>query len=175
MTHSIKKCLIAYYSRKGNNYSGGRIVNLSIGNTEMAATMIQEMTGGDLFEIKTIKTYPADYWETTEVAKEELNENARPELTAQVQNMDDYDTIILGYPNWWSHPPMAVFTFLEAYNLAGKTILPFCTHEGSGMGVSEREIKRICPSAKVEKGLAIRGSSVKGSTAAIKSWLKSLI
>jgi flavodoxin len=171
MIDSNKKILIAYYSRKGQNYVGGRIVNLPIGNTEVAAKMAQELTGGDLFEIRPVKTYPDDYTEATEVAQHELRKNARPVLVAQVDNMDQYDIIILGYPNWWGTMPMAVFTFLEFYNFSGKTIIPFCTNEGSGMGSSERDIKKLCPNAKVEKGLAIRGGSVNNAANAIKSWL----
>jgi len=166
-----KKCLIAYFSRKGQNYVNGSIVNLPVGNTEVAAKIAQEVTGGDLFEISTVKTYPVDYTETTEVAQDEKRKNERLELTVHLDNIDEYDVIILGYPNWWGTMPMAVFTFLEKYDFAGKTILPFCTHEGSGMGQSERDIKRICPSAKVEKGLAIHGSSVKSAEGTIKSWL----
>jgi len=166
-----KKILIAYYSRKGQNYVGNRIVNLPVGNTEVAAKMAQELTGGDLFEIQTVKSYPVDYNETTEVATVEKRTNARPELSTHVNNMDQYDTIILGYPNWWGTFPMAVFTFLEEYDFTGKTILPFCTHEGSGLGGSERDIRKLCPNANVLPGLAIRGGSVKGAGNAVKSWL----
>jgi flavodoxin len=165
------KTLIAYFSRKGANYVNGSIVNLQVGNTEAAAKMAQEAVGGDLFEIKTVKTYPADYTETTKVAQTELRQNARPELAAHVENMDEYDTIILGYPNWWGTMPMAVYTFLEEYDFTGKTILPYCTHEGSGLSGSERDIKRLCPTANVEKGLAIHGGSVNSAAGKIKSWL----
>jgi len=168
---SDSKILIAYYSRKGENYVGSRIVNLAVGNTEVAAKMVQEITGGDIFEICTVKSYPADYTETTEVATIEKRANARPELSTHVNNMDRYDTIILGYPNWWGTFPMAVFTFLEEYEFAGKTILPFCTHEGSGLGGSERDIRELCPGAKVLPGLTIRGAGVKGANDAIKSWI----
>jgi len=171
MSDSNKKILIAYYSRKGQNYVGSRIVNLPVGNTEVAAKMAQELTGGDLFEIKTGKSYPVDYTEATEVAAAEKRANARPELTSHVGNMNLYDTIILGYPNWWGTFPMAVFTFLEEYDFTGKTILPFCTHEGSGLGGSERDIRRLCPDAKLLPGLAIRGGSVIGASDSIKSWL----
>jgi flavodoxin len=171
MSDSNKKILIAYYSRKGQNYVGSRIVNLPVGNTEVAAKMAQEITGGDLFEICTVKSYPVDYTETTEVATVEKRTNARPELSTHVNNMDQYDTIILGYPNWWGTFPMAVFTFLEEYDFSGKTILPFCTHEGSGLGGSERDIRKLCPEAKVIPGLAIRGGSVKNAAETIKSWL----
>jgi flavodoxin len=175
MSFSNKKILIAYYSRKGRNYAGGRIVNLPVGNTETAAKMIQEITGGNLFEIRTVKTYPVDYTETTKVAQDELRQNARPDLAAHIDNLDDYDTIILGYPNWWGTPPMAIFTFLEEYNFNGKTIFPFCTHEGSGMGRSENDIKHTCPSAKVEKGLSIVGRNVNNASGAIKSWISESI
>lgn len=168
----MEKILITYFSRKGANYVNGSIINLLVGNTETAAKMIQESAGGDLFEIKTVKTYPNDYTETTKVAQIEQRQNARPELAAHVENMDEYDTIILGYPNWWGTMPMAVFTFLEEYDFTGKTILPFCTHEGSGMGHSESDIKKLCPGAKVEKGLPIRGSSVKGAEKEISKWVE---
>ncbi|MDP4240381.1 MAG: flavodoxin [Bacteroidota bacterium] len=169
------KSLIAYYSRKGQNYTGGSIVNLPVGNTEVVAKKIQEITGGTLFKIDTVKDYPEDYTETTNVARDEKRENARPELTATVDNMDSYDIIYLGYPNWWSTFPMAVFTFLESYDFSGKTILPFCTHEGSGLGNSERDIKKLCPHATVLPGLAIRGGNVGKADDEITNWLNKLI
>lgn len=165
------KILIAYYSRKGENYLNGAIVNLPVGNTEVAAKKAQEITSGDLFEICTAKSYPVDYTETTKVAATEKKTNARPELSTHVNNMNQYDTIILGYPNWCGTFPMAVFTFLEEYDFTGKTILPICTHEGSGLSGSERDIRKLCPDAKVLSGLAIRGGSVKSAGDALKSWL----
>ena len=165
------KRLIAYYSRKGENYLNGNIVNLTVGNTEVVAKKIQSLTGSDLFEIDTVKPYPNDYTETTNVAKDEKRGNARPKLTATVENIDSYDIIYLGYPNWWGTFPMVVFTFLESYDFSGKTIIPFCTHEGSGIGSSERDIKKLCPDAKVLSGLAIRGGSVNSADNIIKSWL----
>lgn len=170
----ISKSLIAYYSCKGNNYVGGSIVNLPIGNTEVIATKIQELTGGQTFEIKTVKSYPEDYTETTKVAMQEKREKTRPELAEEVKDMDAYDVIYLGYPNWWATMPMALFTFLESYDFSGKTIVPFCTHEGSGMGISERDIKQICPNAKVLPGLAIRGGSVNRADKEVADWLKRL-
>lgn len=168
------KSLIAYYSREGNNYVNGRIVNLPVGNTEVAAKMIQNITGSELFRINTIKKYPADYTETTKVAQQELRDNARPELSEYLENIDDYEVIILGYPNWWGTMPMPVFTFLEKYDFTGKTILPFCTHEGSGMGRSESDIKKLCPNSKVLKGLAIRGGNVNNSEKDIVNWLENI-
>jgi len=175
MSNTPKRCLIAYYSRKGNNYAGGNIVDLPVGNTEVIAKKIKDLTGGDLFEINTVKSYPADYTETTKVAKDELRKNARPELTFKVKNIDDYDVIYLGYPNWWGTFPMAVFTFLEEYNLSGKTIIPFCTHEGSGIGRSESDIKKLCPDAKVLPGIAIWGGTVAGADNFVENWLKKLV
>jgi flavodoxin len=172
MIDSTKKCLIAYYSRKGQNYLNGRIVNLTIGNTKVIAQKIQGYIGGDLFEIGTINPYPVDYTETTEVAMAEKRDNTRPELTTHVNNIDEYDTIFLGYPNWWGTFPMAVFTFLEEYDFSGKTIIPFCTHEGSGIGSSERDIKKLCPDAKVLSGIAIRGGSVAVADNLVENWLK---
>ena len=166
------RILIAYYSRKGANYVSGDIVDLPVGNTEVAAGMIQKLTGGDLFKIDTVQPYPADYQKTTEVAQRELNQNARPGLTDRVDTMEAFDVIVLGYPNWWSTMPMAVYTFLEAYDFSGKTILPLCTHEGSGMGHSESDIKKLCPSAKILKGLPIKGSSVQRAQKDIEAWLK---
>ncbi|MBK1812194.1 NAD(P)H-dependent oxidoreductase [Clostridium sp. YIM B02505] len=164
------KSLIAYFTREGYNYVSGNIVSLPVGNTEVAAKMLQRITEADLFRIEAVKPYPEDYTKCTEVAKEELQQNARPDLTSKVDEMDSYDVIFLGYPNWWGTFPMAVFTFLETYDLSGKKVIPFCTHEGSGMGRSESDIKKLCTSAKVEKGLAIKGSNVEGAEKEIFKW-----
>lgn len=166
------KSLIAYFSRKGSNYVGSSVMDLPVGNTEVAARMIQKLAGSDIFRIETVKTYPADYNETAAVAQQELRQNARPELAGHVDNMDDYDVVFLGYPNWWGTMPMAVFSFLEGYGFSGKTIAPFCTHEGSGMGHSESDIKKLCPGAKVAKGLSIRGGSVQRAENDISDWLR---
>jgi flavodoxin len=169
------KSLIAYFSRKGNNYVSGNIVNLMAGNTEVVATMIQKITGSDIFHIEAVKPYPKDYTETTEVAQREMRANARPELTGKVDDMDSYDVIFLGYPNWWGSFPMPVATFLESYDFSGKTIVPFCTHEGSGMGRSESDIKKLCPGARMEKGLPIRGGNVQEAEKEIFQWIQKVI
>jgi len=166
-----EKCLIAYFSREGNNYVSGRVVDLPIGNTEVVAKIIQEMTGGNLFHIEAVNSYPKDYTETTEVAQDELRANARPELTNHVENMDSYDVVFLGYPNWWGTMPMPVFTFLEKYDFSGKTIIPFCTHEGSGLGHSEKDIANLCPKATLLKGLAINGSRVNAAKKDVTNWV----
>jgi flavodoxin len=174
MNLTTKKCLIAYFSRKGQNYVSGKIVDLKVGNTEVVAKMINKITGGDMFHIETVKAYPKDYTETTEVAKNELRTKARPKLTGRVENMGVYDVIFLGYPNWWGTPPMAVFTFLESYDFSGKTIVPFCTHEGSGMGHSEKDIVKSCPKATLLEGIAILGSSASSAEAKVSSWIDGL-
>lgn len=168
------KCLIAYYSREGNNYVSGRIVNLPIGNTEVIANMIQEIIEGDVFRIDTVNTYPEDYTETTDVAKEELRGNIRPELTDHIENMEAYDVIYLGYPNWWGTMPMAVYTFLEEYDFSGKTIIPFCTHEGSGLGHSEKDIAKLCPEATVLKGQAFHGTRVTSAKNDVTNWISKI-
>jgi flavodoxin len=166
------KSLIAYYSRKGNNDVGGGVKGLQVGNTEVAARIIQKLMGCDSFKIEPVKAYPVGYDETTRVAQREQRQNARPEITGCVGNMDEYDVVFLGYPNWWGTMPMPVFTFLEAYDFSGKTIVPFCTHGGSGMGHSESDIRKLCPTAKVAKGLAIQGESVQKAEGEISGWLQ---
>lgn len=169
------KSLIVFFSREGNNYVGGSIVNLPIGNTAVIANKIQKSTASDIFQIETVNSYPEDYTETTIVAKDELKKNARPELTKIVVAIDSYDVIYIGYPNWWGTMPMPVFTFLESYDFSGKILIPYCTHEGSGMGSSERDIKVLCPNATVLPGLAIQGGSVGKADKKVESWLKNLI
>ncbi|MDD4848902.1 MAG: flavodoxin [Bacteroidales bacterium] len=165
------KILIAYYSRRGQNYVSGNIVNLKHGNTEVVAEKIQKQIGGELFQMETVEEYPIDYTETTNVSMAELRSRARPELVSFPESLDDYDTIYLGYPNWWGTFPMAVFTFLEAFDFSGKTIIPFCTHEGSGLGHSIKDIQQTCIGANVTNAIAIRGGSVANADSTIKSWL----
>ena len=170
----MSKTLIVYYSRTGENYVNGSIRNLTKGNTEIVAEMIAELTGGDLFEIDTVKPYATDYYDCIDEAKTELQQNARPELKAYPDSLDGYDTIFVGYPNWWGTMPMAMFTFLEHFNLTGKRILPFCTNEGSGMGSSERDLKKICKEAKVENGLSIHGAEAANSRSKVEAWVRKL-
>lgn len=171
----MSKILIAYYSRKGQNYVNGAIKNLVKGNTEVVAEIIQKFIGGELFEIDTVKDYPADYTECTQVAKVEIQQKSRPELKNYLASLDDYDKIFLGYPVWWSIPPMAVSTFLEHYDFSGKKIFPFATHEGSGLGGSINYIKKICPEAEVMDGLAIHGAEAAQGAVQVERWLKGKI
>ena len=171
---SEKRILIAYYSRRGNNYVSGQIKNLPIGNTEVIAEMIKEIAGGEMFRIDTIKPYPEGYDETTEVAKQEKRSNARPELKNQLSTLNHYEVIFLGYPNWWGTMPMAVCTFLESYDFSNKIIIPFCTHEGSGLGTSVRDIIKLCPKAEVSNAIAFHGGSVSKAKNEVESWLNSI-
>lgn len=171
----MAKILIVYYSRKGENYWNGSIKNISKGNTERVAEFIEKAVGGDLFEIDTVRTYDKDYYKCIEEAKEELYSNARPELKAYPENLESYDTIFVGYPNWWGTMPMCMFTLLEKYNFSGKTIIPFCTNEGSGMGSSERDIKKICVGANIKNGLSIHGAESEKSENKVSEWAKNSI
>lgn len=164
--------LIAYFSRADENYFNGQLRTVETGNTEIAAGMIQKITGADMFKIEPIKPYSKDYNECIAQAQDDQRRDARPELSEYPESIDKYDTIYIGYPNYWGTMPMPVFTFLEHFDFNGKTIYPFCTHEGSGMGRSEQDIKKICTGAKVKGGLAIHGSSVHNAEAQIKKWLK---
>ena len=163
--------LIAFYSRADENYVNGIIKTLETGNTEVAAEIIKELTGADMFKIRQVQEYSKDYNECIAQAQEDQKKNARPKLKAYPESIEKYDIIYLGFPNYWSTMPMAVFTFLEHFDFSGKIIKPFCTHEGSGMGGSEDDIKRLCPDAKVEKGIAIRGSRVESSVKDIEKWI----
>jgi flavodoxin len=148
--------------------------SLPEGNTIVVANLVHAAVGGDLFQVMTVDPYPSSYDATTAQALKEQDANARPKLSTHVPNMADYDRIYLGYPDWWGTLPMPIFTFLEEYDFSGKTIIPFCTHEGSGLGRSERDIAKLCPKAKLLKGLAIRGSSVDRARGEVEAWLAGL-
>ena len=163
--------LIAFFSRRDENYVNGIISSLDIGNTEVVAGIIKELTGGELFQIEQVQAYSKDYNECIAQAQADQKRDARPELKTYPESLDSYDVIYLGFPNYWGTMPMAVFTFLEHFDFNGKTIRPFCTHEGSGMGGSENDIKKLCPGAEVALGLAIRGGRVQWSNKDIQKWI----
>lgn len=154
-TESNGKSLIVYFSKTGT--------------TERIANEIKDITGSDIVKIETVNPYPEDYNETVEIAQNEKNEKARPEIKTTVDNLDQYDTIYLGYPIWWSTMPMAVFTFIENNNLEGKTIIPFSTHKGSGLGSSVSDLKTALPNSTIKDGLACNSST---TTAQIKNWIE---
>ena len=170
--NEMTKKLIAFYSRADENYVSGTLKMLEVGNTEAAAEIIKELTGANMFKIEQSKPYSKGYNACIEEAKADQKANARPPLLKYPESIDEYDTIYLGFPNYWSTMPMAVFTFLEHFDFSGKVIKPFCTHEGSGMGRSVADIKAVCPNATVDDGLAILGSRVSKSKSNIEGWLK---
>ena len=163
--------LIAFYSRADENYFGGAMRYVEVGNTEKVAKMIADITGADTFKIEQMIPYAADYNTCIEEAKRDLKSNARPELMSIPDSIAQYDEIYLGYPNYWGTMPMAVYTFLESFDFTGKTIHPFCTHEGSGLSSTESDIKKTAKGAIVTKGLAINGSSVDGAKTKVEGWV----
>lgn len=163
--------LVAFYSRADENYVNGMIKKLDVGNTEVVAGIIRELTDASIFKIEQIQAYSKDYNECIAQAQADQQRDARPELESYPATLDNYDIIYLGFPNYWGTMPMAVFTFLEHFDFSGKVIIPFCTHEGSGMGNSIKDIKNLCPGAKVGEGLAIQGCNVKKAKKDIEKWI----
>ena len=164
--------LIAFYSRAGENYFGGAYRRIAVGNTEKAAELLAELTGGELYKIEQAHPYSEDYKTCIAEAKADLQKKARPEVLNLPDDLDAYDEIYLGYPNYWGTMPMAVYAFLEHYDFTGKTIHPFCTHEGSGLSHTVQDIQKAALGARVTKGLAIHGSSVGSAKAALESWIQ---
>lgn len=167
----MAKTLIAYFSRADENYFGGAMRYVKVGNTEIVCSLMKELIDADSFKIEMKEPYSPVYMTCIEEAKKDLRSNARPELVSMPESIDGYDTIIVAYPNYWGTMPMAVFTFLEAFDFSGKTILPLCTNEGSSMGSSERDIRRACPGATVKSGLSVTGSAAANSKEAVSRWL----
>ena len=171
-TEGGSNMLVAYFSLAGEQYGVGVIEE---GNTSIIAHMIAEQTGADLFEIEAVTPYPTSHSELLDVSRQEMTDNARPEIAGTVDNMDDYDTIFIGYPNWWGDMPMIVYNFLESYDLSGKTIVPFCTHGGSGLSNTESTIADIT-GGTMKDGFAIPGTTAQNDRDTAKSevieWLK---
>ncbi len=155
-----------------NNTKTGKILVLYFsqsGNTEAVANIIHNEVGGDIVKLETVQTYPSDYNELVDYAQKEQKQNARPELKTKIDNIEQYDTIFLGYPNWWADMPMPLYTFLDEYDLSGKTIAPFITHGGSGLSGTPDKIKKEEPNATVTEGLAVSGSNAKNSGSTVKN------
>lgn len=148
---------------------------LSPGNAELIANWIAEETGGDLFSIKTQNKYSSDYDECLNQARKERDNNERPALVERVNSIDDYDVIFLGFPNWWYTCPMAVFTFVESYDLSGKTIIPFCTHGTGGLSRTIRDLKKLLPdNCEVLEPIGVYRPEVKNSKSKVLDWLRKL-
>ena len=167
MAEASPRILIAYVSRAGENYNVGVTDPDSAsaayagyvekGNTEIVAETIAELIGGDLYRITTVEPYPDDYASMLTRAREELDADARPELAGELPKLDDYDVIMIGYPIWHGATPRPVLTFLESYDLSGKKLVPFNTHEGSGQSGTVSEIAASTPNAEMLEGIAIQG------------------
>ena len=164
--------LVVYYSRKGENHMPGGIQVLEKGNTAFAAEFVAQAVGADLFEIDTVTPYAENYRECCGQAIAEAKAKARPAIKGFVENMEQYDTIFVCFPNWCGTAPMCVFTFLEHYDLTGKRIAPLCTNEGSGLANSEADIAASCKGAQMLPGLSVRGHQAKDSFDAIADWAK---
>ena len=144
------------------------------GNTETVANIIHDNVGGDIVKLETTEAYPSDYDELVDYAQQEQQEDAGPELSTVIENIEQYDTIFLGYPNWWGDMPMAIYTFLDTYDLSGKTIAPFITHGGSGLSGTPENIQEEELNASVTEGLAIDGDEASDSSEDVVEWLNSL-
>ena len=155
-----KKILVIYFSHSGN--------------TKAIAEQIKNATGADIFEIQPLKDYPKDYNTVVDQAKKEINSNYKPELKTKVENIGQYDMVFIGSPNWWSTVAPPVNTFLPVYDLSGKTVIPFITHGGGGLGHSIADLKNLCPKSTFLEGIAISDRSIKDSQNEILKWLKQI-
>ncbi len=170
------KALVVYFSHTGENYGVG---NITEGNTAIVAKMIAKETGGKLFEIEEVKPYPKDdYGACCKVAQKEEREGARPAIKADFADFEQYDTIFIGFPIWYGDAPMPVYTFIDKHGWKGKTVVPFCTHEGSRFGKSVRHLKEVCKEAKFLDGLEMTGRTAQKerdeAAKYVKDWLAQL-
>lgn len=155
-----KKILVVFYSRSDN--------------TRDMANQIHTLAGGDIVELQTVNPYPTEYRATTEQAKQELQSGYKPPLTTKIANLASYDVIFVGSPSWWGTYAAPVKTFLSDSDFSGKTLVPFITHEGSGLGRAPADMAKLCPKATVLEGLAVRGGSVKTAQKDVESWLRKI-
>lgn len=173
---SEENVLIAYFSLVEIVPDGADAVSSAtpaIGNTEMAAMEIQKQVGGDLFAIKTENEYPVSHSDASAIAEDEMKSDERPVLTTRVENMEQYDTVYLGYPIWWYVEPMAIRTFLEEYDFNGKTIIPFCTSLGAGISESEEDIANLTVGATMKEGITLH-TGADDFSEDIASWLSDI-
>ena len=155
-----KKILVAYFSRTGN--------------TRVLADQIRQSVGCEISEIQPEKPYPTDYEEAKTRAEKELRSDDRPKLKSKVKDIKQYDAVFVGYPMWWGTMPMPVYTFLTGYDFSGKTIVPFCTNGGSGLGRSVEDIRKLCPKSTILDGLAVWDRDLKNDSGALAAWLRKL-
>ena len=168
----MSKNLVIYSSRDGENYVNGSVRSLPVGNCDLTAQFIQEATGADLFRIETVEEYPEDYYQTIEIAQKELREKARPALKKELDNIDDYEDIYVVGPCWWGTYPMAMFTQLEKLDFSGKKVHGLMSHEGSGLGSSQNDLKKIAKGAEFSRPLAVHGADTRASKEKIQEWAR---
>ena len=175
------KSLVVYFSvpeTDGVDASSGasRILSGSkvMGNTQYVAAIIAEATGSDLFEIKTVHTYPGSHKALIDAAKVEIDNKARPKLATHIKNLKDYDVVFVGFPNWWYDMPMPLYTFFDEYDFGGKTVIPFCTHGGSRFSGAIKTIRELEPKAIVLDGYAIARDRVADSKDGVLKWLEKI-
>lgn len=168
----MKKNLIIYYSRAGQNYVNGKILDLPKGNTEICAEYIRAAVGGDLFGLRTVQPYAVDYHKCTVEAKRKLEGNARPELETYLDDITGYDNIFVCGPCWWGTFPMAVFSQLDRLDFGGKKVIALMTHEGSGLGSCERDLRKACKGATFGSGMAVHGADTPKAENAVATWAK---
>ncbi|WP_165004657.1 MULTISPECIES: flavodoxin [unclassified Enterococcus] len=163
--------IIIYFSRSGENFVHGKIKKLPVGHTQIVAEKIADLLQATLLSLQPLDAYPRSYKETIERAVDELGTSRNLEIEILPEDLSQDEVVFLGYPNWCNTLPAVVTSFLRQHDLSGKTIYPFCTHEGSGFGSSLKKLKTLCPEADVKTGLAIRGSRAEKSDKAIQYWL----
>ena len=165
------KALVVFFSHAGDNYSVG---NIKVGNTKIVADYITELTGADQFELVIHKYDGMAYRPLCDLAKKELEDGELPEFEGELKNLDQYETVFIGGPVWWGTYPQVMFTFFSKYDLNGKTIIPFTTHEGSGLGRCVEDVKRAYPNANVTGEFSIYGHEVRDGKSQVEKWLKGL-
>ena len=165
------KVLIVFFSHAGENYAVG---NIKVGNTKLVADEIQKVTGGDEFEIVAERNYDMPYASLTKLAKEEQERNEKPAFKGEVKDIDKYSTVFIGGPVWWGTYPQVMFSFFDKYDLNGKTIIPFTTHEGSGLGSVVEDLKKLYPNATFKEAFSIYGHETRNDLSKVSKWMKSL-
>lgn len=165
------KAIVIFFSHAGENYSVG---NIKVGNTKIVADYISEITGADQFEVVAVKSYDMPYNKLIDVAKKEQQAGEKPAFKGKIDNLADYDIVFVGTPIWWGTFPQVMFTFFDTYDLSGKKVYPFSTHEGSGLGSIVRDLRRIYPKADIQKGFSIYGHQVRTGKDKVTKWLSGI-
>ncbi len=169
--NNMSKSIVIFFSHAGDNYSVG---NIEVGNTKIVADYITEIKGADQFEVVTHKYDSMAHMPLIELAKEEANKGELPPYEGTAPDLSQYDTVFIGGPVWWGTYPQVMFTLFKDINLDGKTVIPFTTHEGSGLASCESDVRSAFPKANVLKGWSIYGHEVRTGKAKVEKWLKSL-